>query len=121
MNGNCSMNLAVWVFDLPSFCFAGFIVGRAFNPSHGFALYILVPAHNASRAQFCFHALSRAKASGASPSWPSTAQRSRSNHKANVSHFGMVGAFWSVSLLSELVYHNYNVCKYLKPSLSVSY
>ena len=53
------MNLAVWVFDLPSFCFAGFIVGRAFNPSHGFALYILVPAHNASRAQFCFHALSR--------------------------------------------------------------
>jgi len=42
------------VVDLPSFCFAGFIVGRAFNPSHGFALYILVPAHNASIAQSCF-------------------------------------------------------------------
>jgi len=108
------------VVDLPSFCFAGFIVGRAFNPSHGFALYILVPAHNASIAQSCFM-LFRARRQRSSPSRRSTAQRLRSNHKANVSHFGMVGAFWSVSLLSELVYHKYNACRYLRQFMSVSY
>jgi len=62
------------VVDLPSFCFAGFIVGRAFNPSHGFALYILVPAHNASIAQSCFMLLrARRQAEQSLPAFYSSA------------------------------------------------